>query len=84
MSVSPEAARSPGLPPSLMAGRARALAAAIARFLLPILLALLVGAGILLILGTDPLDYYAYVIRRGLFSWLGLQATITRMAPLLM
>jgi len=84
MSTTQDAAGNPGLPPPLSAGRGRAIAATIARFLLPILLALLVGAVILLLLGTNPLTYYGYVIKRGLFSWLGLQATITRMAPLLL
>jgi general nucleoside transport system permease protein len=84
MSATQDAARSQGLPPPLSAGRGRAIAATIARFLLPILLALAVGAVILLLLGTNPLTYYSYVIKRGLFSWLGLQATVTRMAPLLM
>lgn len=84
MSATPDTARSQGLPPSFSAGRGRAVMATVARFLLPVLLALLVGAGILLLLGTDPIAYYSYVVRRGLFSWLGLQATVTRMAPLLL
>jgi len=54
------------------------------RVLLPIVLALLVGAVIILALGKDPLTYYGYVARRGLLSPIGIQATITRMAPLLM
>jgi simple sugar transport system permease protein len=57
---------------------------ALARLLLPVLLALAVGAVVLLILGKDPLAYYGYVLNRGLLSWSGLQETITRMAPLLM
>jgi simple sugar transport system permease protein len=59
-------------------------ALAAARVLLPVLLALLVGALVLLILGKDPLTYYGYVLSRGLLSWSGLQETVTRMAPLLM
>jgi simple sugar transport system permease protein len=51
---------------------------------IPILLALIVGGIILLILGKDPLAYYGYVLRRGLFTWSGLQETLTRMAPLLL
>ncbi len=39
---------------------------------------------VLLALGVDPLAYYGYVIQRGLFSPSGLQATLTRMAPLLL
>ena len=57
---------------------------AVARVLIPVLLALVVGGVILLILGKDPPTYYAYVIRRGLFSWIGFQETVTRMAPLLL
>jgi simple sugar transport system permease protein len=57
---------------------------ALARVLLPVLLALLVGAIVLLVLGKDPLAYYGFVLNRGLLSWSGLQETITRMAPLLM
>ena len=54
------------------------------RILLPIALALAIGALLLVILGKDPLAYYGYVLKRGLFSPTGLQASITRMAPLLM
>lgn len=71
-----------GAPPTGRSWRALALAAA--RVLLPVLLALAVGAIVLLILGKDPLVYYGYVLSRGLLSWSGLQETITRMAPLLM
>jgi len=62
----------------------RGWALALARVLLPVLLALLVGAVVLLILGKDPLAYYGYVLDRGLLSRSGLQETVTRMAPLLM
>lgn len=58
--------------------------AGLARVLLPVLLALLAGALILWILGKDPLAYYGYVIERGLFRASGLEATITRAAPLLL
>jgi len=57
---------------------------AVARIILPILLALIVGGLILIALGKNPLDYYWYVINRGLFSATGFQATIVRMAPLLL
>ena len=57
--------------------------AAAARILLPILLALAAGGAILLLLGKDPLAYYGYVVERGLFRASGLQATVTRAAPLL-
>lgn len=54
------------------------------RILVPVLLAFLTGALVLLILGKDPLQYYGFVFQRGLFSWAGLQETITRTAPLLL
>lgn len=60
------------------------LPAAALRIALPVLLAFAVGALILLALGKNPLDYYAFVFRRGLLSWAGLQETITRSAPLLL
>lgn len=66
------------------AGRSREITAAAARVILPILLALIVGALILLALGKDPIAYYVYVVERGLLRWTGLQATLTRAAPLLL
>jgi len=57
---------------------------AAARIGLPVLLALAVGGLILLALDKNPLDYYAFVLERGLLSWAGLQETITRSAPLLL
>jgi ABC-type uncharacterized transport system permease subunit len=58
--------------------------AAVLRVALPILLAFAAGAVILLALGKNPIDYYLFVFRRGLFTWPGLQETITRSAPLLL
>jgi len=55
-----------------------------ARILVPILLALAVGGAILMLLGKDPFAYYGYIVERGLFRWSGLQASITRTAPLLL
>jgi ABC-type uncharacterized transport system permease subunit len=55
-----------------------------ARILLPVILALVASGAVLLVLGKDPMAYYGYVLDRGLLSWGGLQATITRMAPLLL
>ena len=49
----------------------------------PIAVALVLAGIILIIAGVDPISYYAYVLQRGLFSWIGLQQTLTRMAPLL-
>jgi simple sugar transport system permease protein len=50
----------------------------------PIVVALVLAGAILVALGVNPLDYYGYVLYRGLVSPTGLQATITRMAPLLL
>ncbi|SON53784.1 beta-methylgalactoside transporter inner membrane component [Hartmannibacter diazotrophicus] len=50
----------------------------------PVLVALAIGGLILMVLGVDPLAYYAYVVKRGLMSSIGFQATLTRMAPLLL
>lgn len=80
-----KAAEHTGIPVADRPGREVAAAAmAGARVLVPVVLALVVGGAILLALGKSPPDYYGYVVRRGLFSWLGFQATITRMAPLLL
>jgi general nucleoside transport system permease protein len=54
------------------------------RAALPILAALAVSASVLLFVGVDPLDYYAVVLRRGLFTARGAQETLTRSAPLLL
>src|SRR5262249_40149609 len=58
--------------------------AALLGALAPMALALLAGAGVLLVLGVDPLAFYANVVQRGLLTSLGLQATVTPMAPLLL
>jgi general nucleoside transport system permease protein len=50
---------------------------------LPILVALVIAGVILLIVGVDPVAYYGYVLQRGVFSYVGAQQTLTRMAPLL-
>jgi general nucleoside transport system permease protein len=49
----------------------------------PILAALILAGAILLAVGVDPLTYYGTVLQRGLMSPLGIQQTLTRMAPLL-
>jgi general nucleoside transport system permease protein len=59
-------------------------ARAVARVLVPVLLALGVSGIVLLVLGKNPLVYYGDVLARGLFNWGGLQATINRMTPLLL
>ncbi|HEX4153228.1 MAG TPA: ABC transporter permease [Steroidobacteraceae bacterium] len=70
-----------------VAGRTRIAdgpAAAVLRVLIPVVLALVVGGMVLWALGKNPLDYYGYVIERGLMRRSGLQETFTRMAPLLL
>ena len=66
-----------------MSGRDGLLAAAL-RIALPVIMAFAAGALILVALGKNPLEYYQFVFQRGLFSWAGLQETITRSAPLLL
>jgi general nucleoside transport system permease protein len=66
------------------AGFLRARLRILALTLLPLLGAVALGGLVLLALGVDPLAYYAYVIERGVLSPSGLQATLTRMAPLLL
>jgi simple sugar transport system permease protein len=62
----------------------REVVAATARIALPILLALVVGGAVLLALGKNPIDYYVFVVERGLLSWAGFQESLTRSAPLLL
>jgi simple sugar transport system permease protein len=69
---------------AVSATRGRDLVFAAGRVVLPIALALIVGAVILLAFGKDPIAYYGYVVDRGLLRWTGLQATLTRAAPLLL
>lgn len=50
----------------------------------PVVVALVLSGLVLMVLGIDPLDYYSYVLRRGLMTPLGAESSITRMAPLLL
>lgn len=50
----------------------------------PLLAALALGGLVLLAMGVNPLAYYAYVIERAVFRPSGLEATLTRMGPLLL
>jgi len=71
--------------PGWLAGdRGREIGASLLRVIVPVLLALLIGGLVLIVLGKDPIEYYFYVLRRGLLTWGGLQETLTRMAPLLL
>ncbi|MDQ0511831.1 putative B6 ABC transporter permease subunit 2 [Ancylobacter amanitiformis] len=60
--------------------RARLLALALG----PVLGAVLLSGLVLLALGVNPFAYYGYVVDRGLLNPYGLQATLTRMGPLLL
>ncbi|MBX6321133.1 MAG: ABC transporter permease [Rhodospirillaceae bacterium] len=76
-----------GLPVATGVARGGATLVALAaggRILLPVLMALLAGAVVLLALGKNPLAYYGFVVERGLLSPTGLQETVTRTAPLLL
>lgn len=55
-----------------------------AQSLVPVIVALVVSAGVILFFGVDPLKFYSMVLNRGLLSWVGLQEVLTRMAPLLL
>lgn len=54
------------------------------RALLPLALALMIGAVILALLGRDPVQFYANVLNRAVLNWSGLQETLVLMAPLLL
>jgi simple sugar transport system permease protein len=49
----------------------------------PIVISLVLGGCLLIAVGVNPLAYYGFVVDRGVLSSLGLQQTLTRMAPLL-
>ncbi len=80
-SGSEAAAPAAEVPKGQLAAGAKGLLWSALRILVPILLALLVSAAALLLLGKDPLQYYGYVVERGLFNRIGLEQTIIRMAP---
>lgn len=50
----------------------------------PVLAAFVISGLILLAMQVNPFAYYGYVFGRGLFSPTGVQATLTRMGPLLL
>lgn len=64
-----------------VAGRA---AEAVAASLVPVLLALIAGGGLLAILGRDPFQFYGDMLGRGLLEWSGFQESVIRMSPLLL
>ncbi|MEA9389066.1 ABC transporter permease [Acerihabitans sp. TG2] len=50
----------------------------------PVLIALAITSALLMIMDVNPLEYYGYVVQKGLLTPSGLQATLTRMGPLLL
>lgn len=50
----------------------------------PLLAALALGGLILLAMGVNPFSYYAFVVERAILRPSGLEATLTRMGPLLL
>lgn len=54
------------------------------RALGPVVYALVAGGVLLLVLGRDPLAFYATTLESGLFSKTGLEQSIIRLAPLLL
>lgn len=62
----------------------RTISNALLMSLSPVAAAFVVSGVILLILDVNPFSYYGYVFGRGLLSPTGVQATLTRMGPLLL
>ncbi|WP_378941260.1 ABC transporter permease [Mesorhizobium sp. ANAO-SY3R2] len=83
MSVETTQASATALEPSVPEAGRSDLLRRLAMTLGPILAALVIAGCILLAVGVNPLTYYGFVIERGLLSPLGVQQTLTRMAPLL-
>jgi len=50
----------------------------------PVVYALIAGGVLLLIMGRNPIAFYATTFRSGLFTWAGLEQSIIRLAPLLL
>lgn len=50
----------------------------------PLVAAILVASLILIAMGVNPVNYYTYIVNRGLLSPSGIEATLTRMGPLLL
>jgi simple sugar transport system permease protein len=50
----------------------------------PLVAAILIASLVLLLMGVNPIDYYTFIVNRGLLSPSGLEATFTRMGPLLL
>lgn len=50
----------------------------------PLVAAILLSGLVLLVMGVNPVDYYSFIVNRGLLSPSGIEATLTRMGPLLL
>lgn len=50
----------------------------------PLVAAILLSGLLLLVMGVNPVDYYGFIVNRGLLSPSGIEATLTRMGPLLL
>ncbi|NDL65446.1 putative B6 ABC transporter permease subunit 2 [Acerihabitans arboris] len=50
----------------------------------PVAIALVITGGLLVAMGVNPLEYYGFILQKGLMTPSGLQATLTRMGPLLL
>lgn len=50
----------------------------------PLAIALVITGCLLLVMGVNPLEYYGFILQKGLMTPSGLQATLTRMGPLLL
>ncbi|TBW41339.1 ABC transporter permease [Siculibacillus lacustris] len=79
-----ETADSPPISPTALRPALRRHLHLIATTVVPLVAALALSGLILALLGVDPLAYYGWVVQRGLLSPSGLEATATRMAPLLL
>lgn len=65
---------------SRLAGRLHLVALSVG----PLFAALLIASAILLLMGVNPVSYYTFIVNRGLLSPSGIEATLTRMGPLLL
>ena len=65
-------------------GRLARWGSALFQAVMPVVLGMIAAALVLLILGKNPVTFYADMFGRGLFNWEGLQDSIIRMSPLLL
>jgi ABC-type uncharacterized transport system permease subunit len=58
--------------------------AGVALALGPVIFMLMITGALLILMGQNPVDYYSYILQRGILSPSGLQTAFTRMGPLLL